>query len=165
MSSGLRCERLFIAQIWFLLSICIKELHVLGGTANPGIPHPFLLLPAQPFLPPASDHVLSWPLPTSSILLTRVPERWLARDTPTLLPLTHRILQAWSFPLWNYFADVSSSPVDTCTIQAKKAHTSTPFPGSRQCCSLTELIPGCRRGSPAEAAGAAQCSGEDRQGN
>lgn len=107
----------------------------------------------------------STPHPYSSHVTGHTQERRLARDTPTLLPLTKYSKPLWSLPSWDYFADVSSSLVDTRSIQAQKPHTSTPFPSSRQCRSRTELIPGCRRGSPAEAAGAAQCSGEDRQGN
>lgn len=145
--------------------------HVLGGTVKPAIPHPsaFLLLSAQPFLPPTSDQVLSLPLQASFIILTH--DRTCTRKTAgsghadPLLSHAKYFKPIWSLPSWNYFADVSSCLVDTHTIQANKHPTSTPFPGSRQCHSCTELIPGRRRGSPAEAASAAQCSGEDRQGN
>lgn len=103
---------------------------------NPGIPHPsaFPLLPAQSFLPPASDHVLSCPLP--SLIHTphigHVQERRLAQDTPTLLPLTHKILQARSFPSWNYFTDVRV-PARWTLVQSKP-RSLTPLPPS--------LVPG-----------------------
>lgn len=140
---------------------------VVHGTQGSHIPLPFYfsLLSLSSLLPQTKSCPCHFQ--TSSILLThgRTCTRKTARDTPTLFPLTHKMLQARSLPSWNRFADVSSSPVDTRTIQAKEPHTSPPLPGSRQCRSRTELIPGCRRGSPAEAAGAAQCSGEERQGN
>lgn len=173
MSSGLRCRRLLIAQIWFFLSICTKELSCPWYYSEARDPTSLCLSTSlcsafpPSYLTPSPVLATSKLHPYSSHTTGHAQEKCLARDRLTLLPLTRRTLQKpeWSLPSWNYCANVSSSPVDSCTTQGKEHHTSTPLPGSRQCHSCMELIPGCWRGSPAEAAGAAQCSGEDRQGN
>lgn len=167
MSLGLRCGRLFIAQIWLLLSICIKELPCPWWCSEPRDPTSLCLStsPCQPFLP-SPFLTISKPHPYSSHMTGHIQERWLAWHAVTLLPFTHKILQAHSeFPFMELLCWYQFKPGGHLYNPRQADPSSAPLPGSRQCRSRTELMAGCRRGSPAEAAGAAQCSGEDRQGN
>lgn len=99
MSWGLRCGRLCVAQICFLLSIYIKELPS-PWYSEPSNPTSLCLStsPCSAFPSSCLSPVLatSKPHPHSSHMTGHVQERWLAQDTLTLLPLTHKILQASS---------------------------------------------------------------------
>lgn len=144
----------------------------LGGIVNPGIPHPsaflLLLVSLSSLLPQTKS--CPYHFQASSILLTH--DRTHTRKTAGLghtdPPSSHTQNTSSPFRVCLHGITLLMSVQAGWTPAQSKPSSITPLPpspGSRQCRSRRELIPGCRRGSPAEAAGAAQCSAKDRQGN